>query len=268
MSGRLEGRGAVVIGAGQSAGESIGNGRATAQTFAREGARVLVVDRDGESAEQTVALITNSGGEASAHVADVTVADDWEGTVTAADAFLDGADVLVNNVGIVIPGGTESLTLNQWQQVFDVNLTGTWMGCRAFLPGMRERGRGSIVNISSMAGLLAGGQVIAYGTSKAAVQALTQNLAIEYAKHGVRVNCVAPGLVDTPMGIDGPARATGKSRDDVLADRARFIPLAHQGTGWDIANACLFLASDEAAFVTGVILPVDGGTILMHAMGA
>lgn len=268
MSARLEGRGAVVIGGGQTPGASTGNGRATVQTFAREGARVLVVDRDEASAQDTVALVAGEGGKAAAHVADVTSEGGWQGTVDAALEFCDGVDVLVNNVGIVIPGSTETLAPEQWRTAFAVNLDGMWLGCRAFLPHMRERGAGSVINISSMAGLLAGGEVIAYSTSKAAVHALTRSLALEYAPHGVRVNCVAPGMVDTPLGIDAPAAATGQPRENVLAARAPFIPLPHVGSGWDVANACLFLASGESAFVTGAVLPVDGGSTLMHGMSA
>lgn len=125
-----------------------------------------------------------------------------------------------------------------------------------------------MINISSMAGLLAGGEVIAYSTSKAAVNALTRSLALEYAPRGVRVNCVAPGMVDTPLGIDVPAAASGAPREKLLESRSRFIPLPRTGTGWDIANACLFLASDEASFITGAVLPVDGGSTLMHGMSA
>lgn len=265
MSGRLAGRGAVLIGGGQTHGLSTGNGRATAQTFAREGATVLVVDRDLESAQRTVELITRDGGAASAVEADVTREPDFGVVERAALTTLPAVDVLVNNVGIVGAGTTEEITREQWQAVLDVNLTGTWLGCKTFLPHMRERGSGSIINISSMAGLLPGGMVIAYSTSKAAINALTRSLALEYAPHGVRVNGVAPGMVDTPMGIDAPAQASGQVRDQLLATRARMTPLSHRGTGWDVAAACLYLASDESAFVTGVVLPVDGGATLGQA---
>jgi NAD(P)-dependent dehydrogenase (short-subunit alcohol dehydrogenase family) len=157
---------------------------------------------------------------------------------------------------------TERLTADQWRAGFEVNLTGMWPTCKYVLPHLREQRSGAVVNISSMAGLMAGGEAIAYVTSKAAVNSMTRSLALEYAPHGVRVNCIAPGMVDTPMGVDQVARATGSTRDEVAAQRAATIPMGHQGTSWDVANAALFLTSDDAAFITGVVLPVDGGSTL------
>jgi NAD(P)-dependent dehydrogenase (short-subunit alcohol dehydrogenase family) len=154
------------------------------------------------------------------------------------------------------------LTADQWRAGFEVNLTGMWPTCKYVLPHLREQRSGAVVNISSMAGLMAGGEAIAYVTSKAAVNSMTRSLALEYAPHGVRVNCIAPGMVDTPMGVDQVARATGSTRDEVAAQRAATIPMGHQGTSWDVANAALFLTLDDAAFITGVVLPVDGGSTL------
>lgn len=159
-------------------------------------------------------------------------------------------------------GRTEDLRSEEWQRGFEINLTGMWLTCKYVLPHMRRRGRGSVVNISSMAGLLAGGETIAYTTSKAAVHSMTRSLALEYAPHGVRVNAVAPGMMDTPMGVDSVARAGGTGREEVAAARAALVPMGHQGTSQDVADAALFLASDESAFITGVVLPVDGGFTL------
>ncbi|MFJ8019459.1 SDR family NAD(P)-dependent oxidoreductase [Streptomyces sp. NPDC096311] len=266
-TGRLAEKTAVIIGGGQTPGATMGNGRAVALTFAHEGAHVLVVDRDLDSAEETAELIRKDGGRAAAHRADITVEGDCAAVPDTAVAVLGHVDILHNNVGIVPGGRTEDLSGDLWRQGFEINLTGMWMTCKYMLPHMRERGTGAIINISSLAGLLPGGGAIAYSTSKAAVNAMTRSLALEYAPHGVRVNCVAPGIVDTPMGVDNVARATGASRDEVAAQRAAMIPMGHQGTSWDVANAALFLASDEAAFVTGVVLPVDGGSSLRGAPG-
>ncbi|MFJ4921297.1 SDR family NAD(P)-dependent oxidoreductase [Streptomyces sp. NPDC088725] len=262
MSGRLEGKTAVVVGGGQTPGTTTGNGRAAALAFAREGATVLVVDRDAQSAEDTAELVRNEGGSAASHQADITVESDCASILDAALDAWGRVDVLHNNVGIVPAGRTEDLTAEAWRHGFEVNLTGMWLTSKYVLPHMRERGSGSIVNISSMAGLLAGGDAIAYSTSKAAVHSMTRSLALEYAPHGVRVNCVAPGMMDTPMGVDSVARAGGVDRTEVAARRAAMVPMGHQGTSWDVANAALFLASDDAAFITGTVLVVDGGFTL------
>ncbi|GAB3688062.1 SDR family NAD(P)-dependent oxidoreductase [Saccharopolyspora tripterygii] len=265
MTGKLEGRTAVVVGGGQTPGATTGNGRAVALTFAQQGAKVLVVDRDVDSAQETADLVTGKGGIAVAHKADITGESECESIRDAALETFGAVDVLHNNVGIVPAGPTESLPAEKWRQGFEVNLTGMWLTCKYLLPHMRERGRGSVVNISSMAGLLAGGEAIAYTTSKAAVHAMTRSLALEYAPHGVRINCVAPGMMDTPMGVDSVARASGTERDEIAARRAAMVPMGHQGDSWDVANAALFLACDDAAFITGVVLPVDGGFTLRAA---
>lgn len=262
MTARLHDKTAVVVGGGQTPGTTTGNGRATALTYAREGARVLVVDRDADSAEETAELVRKEGGTAVAHRADITVEEDC---AALADAALDAfghIDVLHNNVGVVPAGRTEELPSADWRRGFEINLTGMWLTCKYVLRHMRVRRSGSVVNTSSMAGLLAGGETIAYTTSKAAVHSMTRSLALEYAPHGVRVNAVAPGMMDTPMGVDSVARAGGTHRDEVAAARAAMVPMGRQGTGQDVADAALFLASDESAFITGVVLPVDGGFTL------
>ncbi|MFI6315597.1 SDR family NAD(P)-dependent oxidoreductase [Nocardia fusca] len=260
--GKLAGRVAVVVGGGQAPGETIGNGRAASLTYARAGARVLVVDRDLVSAEQTVRMIVEEGGIAQAHRADITGEEDCRSIPAAAVTAFGGIDVLHNNVGMVPGGSTEQLSVTQWRTGLEINLTGMWSTCKYVLPHLREQGHGAVVNISSLAGLLASGEAIAYSTAKAAVNSMTRALALEYAPHGVRVNCVAPGMIDTPMGVDRIADATGNSRQQVAAARASKIPMGRQGTSWDVANAALFLACDDSAFVTGVVLPVDGGGAL------
>ncbi|MGW0891115.1 SDR family NAD(P)-dependent oxidoreductase [Saccharopolyspora sp. NPDC002578] len=262
MSGKLAGRTAVVVGGGQTPGATLGNGRAVVLTFAREGADIVVVDRDAASAEETADLVRAEGGSAVAHRADITVDEDCASILRAALNAYGRVDVLHNNVGIVPAGRTEELAPEKWRQGFEVNLTGMWQTCKHVLPHMREQGSGVVINISSMAGLLHAGENIAYTTSKAAVHSMTRSLAIEYAPHGVRINCIAPGMMDTPMGVDSVARDTGTDREAVAAKRASMVPMGHQGTSEDVAKAALFYASDDSAFITGTVLPVDGGFTL------
>jgi NAD(P)-dependent dehydrogenase (short-subunit alcohol dehydrogenase family) len=264
MGERLAGKRAVVVGAGQTPGETIGNGRAMAVLFAREGARVLCVDRVLARAEETVAMIEAEGGSAVAFAADITRAEQSAGVVAAAEATFGGIDVLVNNVGIGgIAGASDGPAHHAdeaaFDQILDVNLKGMWLTIKAAVPLMRATGNGSIVNISSLASL-AGNNMVAYEVSKAAVNRLTLSVATANAKYGLRCNAILPGLMDTPMAVEGVALATGHSVDAVRAARSARVPLkAAMGTGWDTAYAALFLASDESKFVTGVLLPVDGG---------
>jgi NAD(P)-dependent dehydrogenase (short-subunit alcohol dehydrogenase family) len=258
---RLEGKTAVVVGAGQTPGETIGNGRAMAVLFAREGASVLCVDRDLSRAAETVAQITSEGGAASAVAADITRPGEAEALVGAALARLGRIDILVNNVGI--GGGGDGPTHKATEAAFDrivsVNLKGMWLTLKAALPAMRDAGGGAIVNISSLASI-AGGNQIAYEVTKAAVNRLTTATAQANARHGVRCNAILPGLMDTPMAVAGIASARGETTDQVRAARNASVPLGGKmGSAWDTAYAALFLASDEAKFITGVLLPVDGG---------
>jgi len=261
VAGRLEGKRAIVVGAGQTPGETIGNGRAIALLFAREGADVLCVDRHLDRAEETAAVIASEGGTAHALAADIRKTDAGDAIVAAAQAQLGGLDILVNNVGI--GGGGDGpahrLTEEAFERILDVNLKGLWRVTRAALPVLREQGAGAIVNISSLAGI-AGGNQLAYEVSKAGVNRLTASVAQANASKGVRCNAVAPGLMDTPMAVAGIAEMTGQSIADVRASRSARVPLGGaMGTAWDTAYAALYLASDEARFVTGVVLPVDGG---------
>ena len=257
---RLEGKRAVVVGAGQTPGETVGNGRAAALLFAREGAVVLCVDRQGDRAAETVAMIEAEGGKAFALEADVASAEGCAAIIEAAKSRLKGLDVLMNNVGI---GGGDAPAHVLEEAVFDrilaVNLKAMWMMTKAALPVMRVQRAGAIVNISSLAAL-AGATQLAYEISKAGVNRLTQHVAAGNAKYGIRCNAILPGFMDTPMAIEGIARASGRSTDEVRQGRDARVPLGgKQGTGWDTAYAALFLASDEAKFITGVLLPVDGG---------
>jgi NAD(P)-dependent dehydrogenase (short-subunit alcohol dehydrogenase family) len=260
MGERLAGKTAIVVGAGQTPGETIGNGRATSLLFAREGARVLCVDRIGERAEATTAEIVAAGGEAHAFCADITRPAECAAIVQAALDRWGVADILVNNAGI---GGRDApahrLEEEAWDRIFAVNLKGMWLTTKAALPHMRERGEGAIVNVSSLAAI-AGGIQLAYEVSKAGVNRLTTSVAQSNARHGVRCNAVAPGLMDTPMAVSGIAGASGRTTQEVREERDRRVPLrGKMGTAWDTAHAVLFLASDEARFITGAILPVDGG---------
>lgn len=264
-AGRLAGRVAIVVGAGQTAGSgpddtTIGNGRATAIVFAREGAAVLAVDRDLASARDTVEMITAAGGTAEAVGADVTDEAQVASLAEQCTGCFGPPTILHNNVGIGTgDGGVTGLEREVWERIFEVNVTGMYLTCKHVIPAMREAGGGAIVNISSVAAIAATG-LAAYKSSKAAVNALTHHLATANFKHNIRVNAIMPGLMDTPMAVGGYATSLGVDPDEVRASRNRMVPFGgQQGTAWDTAYAALYLVSDEARFVTGVILPVDGG---------
>lgn len=259
-SGRVAGKVAIVVGAGQTPGTTIGNGRAISLLLAREDARVLAVDRDLASAEETASMIRDEGGTAEALRADITSEDDCRAVAEQVVERFGRVDVLVNNVGIGTgDAGASKLTEEAWDLIHDVNLKGMWLTCKHVLPLLRSQGSGSVVNISSAAAVCTISH-LAYKTSKAAVNAMTQQLANTSAGRGVRVNAIAPGLIDTPMAIEGIATATGADRDELRRLRDSVVPLRRRmGTAWDVANAALYLASDESGFVTGVVLPVDGG---------
>lgn len=255
--GRLAGRVAVVIGAGQSAGDTIGNGRATAITYAREGARLVLVDRDPDSLAETAEM---TGVDAVRVVVDTTQHDAPRTVVDAATDAFGGFDILHNNVGVGAGDGPpHHLDDEAFDRIMAVNLRSTVRLCREAVPVLRRSGNGAIVNISSLAAIAAAGNLTAYKISKAGINALTQNLAITNARHGVRANAIMPGFMDTPMAVDAAAAALGAQRSDIADARAAMVPMGRQGTAWDVANASLFLASDEAAFITGVTLAVDGG---------
>ena len=260
MAGRLEGKTCVVVGAGQTPGETIGNGRAMAVLFAREGAQVLCVDRVAERAEETALMIAEEGGQASFLAADVTKSADCQAIVDEAKARMGRLDILVNNVGI---GGGDApahrLEEAACDRILSVNLKGMWLVIKAALPVMREQEGGAIVNISSLAAV-GGGIQLAYEVSKAGVNRLTTSVAQSNARYGIRSNAIMMGYMDTPMAVSGIATASGRSTAEVRAERDARVPLrGKMGTAWDTAYAALFLASDEAQFITGETLRVDGG---------
>ncbi len=260
MDQRLKAKIAIVTGAGQSPGDTVGNGRATSILFARAGAKVLLVDHRLGSARETQDMIAKEGGESLAFAADVTQADDCRRMADTCAQTFGRIDILVNNVGI---GGEDpgpvKLKEEVWDRIFAVNLKSMFLTCKYVLPYMEKQESGSIVNISSAAAVAAT-SMLAYKTSKAGVNALTHSIAMKYAKKGIRVNCIMPGLMNTPMAIEGISKSRGVQKEELIKARDSAVPLkGGMGSGWDTAYAALFLASDEAKFITSVILPVDGG---------
>ena len=260
MDKRLEGKVAIVTGAGQTKGDTIGNGRAISLLFARAGARVMLVDINLDSAEETRAMITQEGGEAFPLSVDVTRSDDCRRMAEECVASYGRIDILVNNVGTGGEAlGPVNLKEESWERIFNVNLKSMYLTCKHVLPHMEQRGCGSIVNISSIAAVCAT-PMLTYKTSKAGVNALTHSVAMEYAGKGIRVNAIMPGLMNTPMAIEAIARTRGINKEDLIKERDCKVPLkGGMGSCWDTAYAALFLASDEARFITAVIMPVDGG---------
>ena len=266
MAGRLKDKVAIVVGAGSS-GPGWGNGKCTAVTFAREGAKVLCVDLKRAAAEETVGLIAKEGGEAFAVEANSARNADVKAMVDACMAKWGRIDILDNNVGIGSTGGPVELSEDEWDQVFDVNVKSFFLTAKHVIPVMEKQGKGAIVNVSSIASIRSpkGVSYIAYNASKGAVNSLTLAIASQYADKGIRCNAILPGLMHTPM-IDFLAEQYAKGEKDhnqaydkMIAIRNRASPTGKMGTGWDTANAALFLASDEAAYVNGHLLVVDGG---------
>ena len=260
MAGRLREKVAIVTGAGQTPGETVGNGRATAILFAREGAMVVLVDCNLGSAHETKKMIDAEGGQCIAVEADVTRSADCQATVEACVETYSRIDILHNNVGI----GTDDasalhLAEETWDRIFEVNLKSMFLTSKAVLPTMRAQRSGVIINVSSVAAVCSV-NMLAYKTSKAGVNALTHALAMGNARYGIRVNAIMPGLMNTPMAIEGISKARGMPREELIRARDAAVPLGQKmGTAWDVAHAALFLASDEAKFITAVLLPVDGG---------
>lgn len=264
---RLKDKVAVIIGAGQSPGQGMGNGRATALLFAREGAKVLAVDRDLASAEETAALAVKEGkGTCAAFKGDVVREADMKAAVEEAVKRWGRIDCLHYNVGVSLGGGDASpteITEEAFDRIGAINLRGFVMAVKHALPVMRKQKSGVILSISSVAALSASYKTVVYKTTKAGMIAFTEQVARQNAEHNIRANVVLPGLMDTPMAVDTRARVWGRTREDVAAERNAKVPLGRKmGSAWDVAYACLFLASDEAKFITGIALPVDGGALL------
>jgi len=251
---RLENKVAIVTGAGSRAA-GIGNGRAAAILFAREGAKVLLVDTNPAAAAETLAAIQAEGGEAEVFPGDVSRAADCRAMVERAVSRWGRLDILDNNVGIDGPGSVVSVAEEEWDRVMTVNVKSMMLTGKFAVPAMAAGAGGAIINIASIGALRPRG-LTPYSTSKGAVIALTRAMAIDHAQDGIRVNCIAPGPMYTPMVSAGGMSAEARER------RRRASPLGIEGTGWDIGHAALFLASDEARYITGVVLVVDGGVTL------
>lgn len=251
--GRLSGKVAIVTGAASQA-EGVGNGAAVAMLFAREGAKVLLVNRSLERAKALEDTIRAEGGEAVAYAADVSRPEATEAMAAFAVERYGRLDILHNNVGVGAAGNTETGTLEDWDRLLQVNLTSAMLCCRAAIPRMRASGGGSILNVSSSAGMLGLSGTpgaVAYTASKAGLQGLTLSVAADHAAEGIRANCLIVGTVATPL-----VRGLGEEGRE---RRRKAVPLQTEGTAWDVAYAAVYLASDEARWVTGVMLPIDGG---------
>jgi NAD(P)-dependent dehydrogenase (short-subunit alcohol dehydrogenase family) len=262
---RLEKKVAIVVGAGQGPGTGMGNGRATVIRFAQEGASVLAVDRDLASARETCAMAEGAKGHCEPFEADVTREASMQAMIAHAQKTYGRIDVLHYNVGVSLAGGDApptEITEEAFDRVLTINLRGMVMACKHALPVMRAQKSGVILGISSLAAY-ENYPYTAYKASKAAMITYCQQLAIQNAEYGIRVNVILPGLMDTPMAVDTRARHSGKSRAEVAAMRDARVPLRKKmGTAWDVANAALFLASDEANFISGAALPVDGAALV------
>jgi len=268
MAGRLEGKVALVVGGG-SVGPGWGNGKAAAVLFAREGARVLCADVNRAAAEETAGIIAAEGGEATATQADVASHDDIRRMVAACTAAYGRIDVMDYNVGLAHVGGVVELLEEDWDRIFAVNLKGCFLAMKHVIPVMEAQGGGSIVAISSIAGIRYTGVPYAtYYATKAAMNHLVRTTAVQYAPRHVRVNAVLPGLMKTPMVEKSASLAAQYAGGDVEAMwtvRDAQCPMGHMGDAWDVAYACLFLASDESRYVTGIELVVDGGVTLKYS---
>ncbi len=262
---RLKGKTAMVVGAG-SIGPGWGNGKATAVAFAREGAQVFCVDRNSEAAAETAAIIAGEGGEAVAFAADAARERDIEAMVAAGLEAFGRIDVLDNNVGIAEVGSVVEIAEADWDRVFAINLKSAYLAMKHVIPVMEKQGGGSIINISSIASIRhLGVSYVTYAATKAAMNQMTRTTAVEFAPKNIRVNAVLPGLMKTPMVEHSVGLAASYAKGDVEAMwRARDaqVPMGHMGEAWDVANAALFLASDESRYVTGIELVVDGGITL------
>ena len=260
MSDRLKGKVALVLGAG-SVGEGVGNGRAICVLFAREGAALAGADLNLAAAEETASRVAAEGGEMLALAADVTREEDLKRTIDATLARFGRIDVLVNNVGGSIPGGPEEIAPADWHAQFHLNLHYVYLSIRMVAPIMVRQGGGSIVNLSSIAGLRhLGNELAAYAASKAGLQHFSRVAAVRYAPHGVRVNTVIPGLMNTPLvSARLAAQQAGGDAAALVARRHARPPMGRMGDAWDTAWAAVYLACDEAKYVTGAEIVVDGG---------
>ena len=260
MADRVKGKVAIVTGAGSS-GPGWGNGKAAAVLYAREGAKVFAVDNNAEAVEETRSIIEDGGGTCVSHLADITDAGQVEAMVARCVESFGGVGILHNNVGIIRVGGPVEASEESWDLVCDVNLKSMFLTCKFAIPPMLEQGGGAIVNISSVVGIrYIGVPYISYSATKGAILAFTRSIAMQYIKQGIRANAVLPGLMNTPM-IVGPLEDFYADGDveKMIAKRDAQCPTGKMGDAWDVAYASVYLASDEAKYVTGAELVVDGG---------
>lgn len=262
MGERLKDKVAIVVGAGSS-GPGWGNGKATAVTFAREGAKVFCVDANIKAAQETVEIVKGEGGTAHAHLCNVANAAEVQRMIETCATDWGRIDVLHNNVGIARTGGPVELAEDDWDLVLDVNLKSFFLTCKYALPIMERQGGGSIINVSSIAAIRVprGIAYVAYNASKAGVNGLTQAVAVQYAARGIRCNAILPGLMHTPMIAPLASSYSQGDYEKMIAIRDKASPTGKMGTAWDVANCALFLASDESKYVNGHALVVDGGLI-------
>jgi len=260
MEKLLEDKVVIVMGAG-SCGPGWGNGKAAAVAYAREGASIVAVDMQLERAQETQGLIEEEGGRCIALAADVSSASDVQAVVASTVDQYDRIDVLHNNVGTARLGDPVELESADWDFVMNVNLKSAWLACKSVLPIMLQQGSGVVTNISSVASLrVLTGAMLTYNVSKAALNNLTQTVAIGYADKGIRANAILPGLINTPMIFENEEYVEMfGGREKFVATRDAMCPTGKMGTAWDVADAAVFLASDKARYINGVILPVDGG---------
>ena len=259
MADRLKGKVAVVTGAAPR-GEGVGNGMATAIQFAREGAKVVLVNRSAERAEKLARQIRDEGGEATVFAGDVALPEACEAMAEHAVKTYGRLDVLHNNVGIGAPGTPETVKLEDWHKVIEANLTTTMLCTRYCIPKMKQSGGGSIIMVSSIAGalgLMGSSGAVAYATAKAGLHGFTLSVAADYVADNIRANCIVVGSVHTPM----VAHMGSEARER----RRKMVPMQTEGTAWDIAHGAVYLASDESRWVTGLMLPIDGGLAALRA---
>lgn len=259
MTNRMQDKVVLLTGAGSS-GAGWGNGKAAAVLYARQGAKVFAVDRRLEAAQETQKIIQGEGGACEAYAADVASGDGVDAMVKACVKKYGRVDVLHNNVGIVETGGPVEMSEESWERVIRVNQTSIFLTCKHVLPHMQKQGNGAIVNIGSIAGIRwIGFPYLAYSAAKAAMVAMTSNIAVQYASEGIRANCILPGLMNTPLIREPLKQSYGGDSDSMIAQRDKLSPTGKMGDAWDTAYAALYLASDEAKYVTGTTLVVDGG---------
>ena len=258
MAKRLQDKVAIVTGAGSIA-EGIGNGKATAIVFAREGAKVMLIDLNLEAAEETSSVIESEGGECIVFQADVSSSKDCTAIVDQCLRSFSRVDILHNNVGIEEAGGLEDTSETSWDRTLNVNLKSMFLMCKQVIGPMKEQGSGAIVNISSINAIRTLPALsLAYGVSKAGVISLTREIAVEFAAVGIRANAILPGMMNTPFVTASLTEAYGGDVSAMTKKRDAFCPTGKQGEGWDVANLALFLASEEAKYITGASIVVDG----------